>query len=130
MSKKRALIFISIVIIIVIVAGIFYTKYFNCLGVLKNNISTVETSGSAFTIKSDNIKKIKIKYKSSVNKGSICFKILDSDKNVVFNTKEFDSKFDGEKIINLDKNDEYTVEAKYKNYEGSFELIAYNIKNN
>lgn len=125
-GKKR--VFAFVIIVLIIVAGFLWGKHANCLGVLKDNISTPETSGTAFTFTTGEIKRIKLKYKALVNQGSVCFTILDSNENVIFMTDEFDSKIEEEKIIDFDKVDEYTVEAKYENYEGSFKLVAYKIK--
>ena len=43
-------------------------------------------------------------------------------------TDEFDSKIEEDKIIDFHKVDEYMVEAKYKNFKGSFMLVSYKDK--
>lgn len=119
---KYKKIFLIIIIIIIIFSDGLFLKSHKCIGSLNSDTTSKTTSKDSFDIKLKENKKIKLTFDSNVKEGMLSFIVVDASNNVIC---ELPTNEKGEKIINLEKDNDYKVKAEYTDYIGQIKLNAY-----
>lgn len=112
-KNKKILIMILTICIAIFMSGC----YSACL---KNSISSSPKSNNqVLTFKLSKSNKVKVDYESSVKKGTLKLKLIDSNGEII---ESFETNKSGTKEIKIKQAGNYILSAEYKNFVGSFKL--------
>ena len=117
MKKSRLVIW---VIILIILGTVIYKESdFSKLAVVKDNITSRQSNilSGSFNVKKSN--RLKVNYSSNIKEGMLKLSLIDSNKKVI---QEFAVNSKSSQELTVDKDDEYTILAKYSDFIGDYKL--------
>jgi len=112
--------FIALMIILIALAIVIYeVSDFSKLAVVKDNITSQQSSASVGSFKAKEFSKLKVSYNSYIKEGTLKLSLIDSNKKII---QEFEVNSKSSKELAIDKDDEYTLSANYNDFIGEYNI--------
>lgn len=122
--KVRAMILGTLIFIFGIGIGIYEISDFSKLAVVKGNIISQQSNGSIGSFKAKKDSKLIVSYSSHIEEGSLNLSLVDSNNEII---EEFRTNSKSSKELTIEKDDEYSILAKYNDFVGEYNV---NVKGN
>lgn len=122
--KVRAMILGTLIFIFGIGIGIYEISDFSKLAVVKENIISQQSNAAVGSFKAKKDSKLRVSYSSHIEEGSLNLSLVDSNNEIV---EEFRTNSKSSKELTVEKDDEYSILAKYNDFVGEYNV---NVKGN
>lgn len=122
--KVRAMILGTLIFVLGIGIGIYEISDFSKLAVVKENIISQQSNASVGSFKAKKDSKLRVNYSSHIEEGSLNLSLVDSNNEIV---EEFRTNSKSSKELTIEKDDEYSILAKYNDFVGEYNV---NVKGN
>ena len=119
--KKKGII-ATVIVLIVVTAGVYLLSRPNPLGSMRNSYSEQTTTVSDIAFLGDANQKIRFSFRSDIVSGDLDIILSDSAGNEVYILDQAGAL---EKLLTLDSSDTYTLTAKCTNFVGKYEVSVY-----
>ena len=119
--KKKGII-ATVIVLIVVTAGVYLLSRPKPLGSMHNSYSEQTTTVSDIAFLGDANQKIRFSFRSDIVSGDLDIILSDSAGNEVY---MLDQAGTLEKLLTLDSSDTYTLTAKCTNFVGKYEVSVY-----
>ncbi len=119
--KKKGII-ATVIVLIVVTAGVYLLSRPKPLGSMHNSYSEQTTTVSDIAFLGDANQKIRFSFRSDIVSGDLDIILSDSAGNEVYILDQAGAL---EKLLTLDSSDTYTLTAKCTNFVGKYEVSVY-----
>ena len=119
--KKKGII-ATVIVLIVVTAGVYLLSRPKPLGSMHNSYSEQTTTVSDIAFLGDANQKIRFSFRSDIVSGDLDIILSDSAGNEVYMLDQAGAL---EKLLTLDSSDTYTLTAKCTNFVGKYEVSVY-----
>ncbi len=119
--KKKGII-ATVIVLIVVTAGVYLLSRPKPLGSMRNSYSEQTTTVSDIAFLGDANQKIRFSFRSDIVSGDLDIILSDSAGNEVYILDQADAL---EKLFTLNSSDTYTLTAKCTDFVGKYEVSVY-----